>query len=184
MIVPEVKGYGNFNVESFVDYYARWPEQLSNFPKCVVENWVYRHWQDFKSLWLDRSIELFAFRQVDLSNSEIMEISHIDNWLELLDYWGDELFRNKMRQETWLANYMLVNGTSPAPIIVAPNAYALEHPKGGPMQANQLIEGHMRLAYIRGMIRHHHPKLKPSHIVWHVSLPSDSFKQVAVPKPS
>ncbi|WLA12321.1 hypothetical protein [Xanthomonas translucens] len=176
MIAPEVKGYGECDTESFDDYYARWPDQLSNFPKCVIENWVYRHWQDFENLWLDKSIELFAFTQAELNNSQIMQIGHIDKWLKTLDYWGDELFRDKMRQETWLAKYMLANGTSPAPIIVAPNTSGLEHPKGTPMHSNQLIEGHMRLAYLRGMIRHHHPTLKSSHSVWHVSLPNNSFK--------
>jgi hypothetical protein len=176
MNLSAVKGYGDFEVESFDDYYARWPNELSNFPRCVAENWVYRHWSDFEHLWLDRKIELFEFVQVALTNTEIMAIGHVGDWLETLDYWGDELFRNKMRQETWLAKYMLEHGTSPAPIIVAPDAVGLEHPRGLPMHPNQLIEGHMRLAYLRGMIRHHHPALKPSHLVWHVSLPNNSFK--------
>jgi hypothetical protein len=176
MRVPAVKGYGDLETESFDDYYDRWPTELSNFPKCVVENWVYRHWQDFKNLWLDRSIEDFVFELAEFNNAQISEVRHIGDWLETMDYWGDELFRNKLRQSTWLAKYMLANGTTPAPIIIAPNASGLEHPKGGSMQDLQLIEGHMRLSYLRGMIRHNHSGLKALHVVWRLDLPNNSFK--------
>lgn len=174
--VPPVKGYGGFDVEQFDEYYARWPKELDNFPRCVVENWVYRHWSDFENLWLERDIERFEFIRVELTNAEVLEILHVGDWLETLDYWGDELFRNKVRRETWLAKYMLEHGTWPAPIIVATNVMGLEHPRGLPMHPNQLIEGHMRLAYLRGMIRHDHPSLRLSHSVWHVSLPISAFK--------
>ncbi|WP_261370028.1 hypothetical protein [Lysobacter antibioticus] len=172
MDVPAVRGYGGHNPESFDDYYKRWPAELSNFPRCVVENWVHRHWQDFESLWLNRSIELFSFEQVSLGNSQVMEIEHTATWLKTLDCWSDGLFKNKARQETWLGKYMLENGTTPAPMIIAPDASGLKHPRGWPMHKNQLIEGHMRLAYLRGMIRRSHPTLKSAHIVWHVSMPS------------
>lgn len=175
IIVPEVRGYGDLEVESFNDYVARWPRELANFPECVIRNWVYRHWSDFKNLWMNRSIQNFAFSEREFSNAESMQVSHVGKWLETLDHWGDELFSKQLRQETWLARYMLANGTTPAPIIVATGAEGLEHPRGGPMQAIQLIEGHMRLAYLRGMIRHAHPPLKPSHAVWHLSLPREAF---------
>lgn len=176
MDVPAVKGYGDFETEPFDVYYTRWPAEFSNFPKCVVENWVYRHWKDFKDLWLDRSIEDFVFELTEFDNAQIMEISHFGNWLETMDYWGDELFRNKLRQSTWLAIYMLANGTTPTPIIIAPNASGLEHPKGVSMQKLQLIEGHMRLSYLRGMIKHNHAALKASHVVWCLELPKKTFK--------
>ncbi|WP_245228133.1 hypothetical protein [Xanthomonas bromi] len=176
MIVPSVKCHGDSGAESFEHYYARWPTRLINFPRCVVESWVHRHWRDFETYWLDRSIEQFVFTQASLSNAEILKIGHFDNWLETLDYWGDELFRDQMRKNTWLAMHMLTNGTSPKPIIVAPDSSGLKHPKGAAMHPNQLIEGHMRLAYLRGMIRHNHPALKTSHNVWLLSLPSAPFK--------
>ncbi|WP_238691539.1 hypothetical protein [Xanthomonas campestris] len=166
MIAPTVNGYGDSGAESFDDYYARWPKQLSNFPQCVVESWVHRHWQDFERDWLNRSIDQFVFAQANLTNAEIMHIGHFDEWLETLDYWGDELFRDQIRRSTWLATYMLTNGTSPVPIIVAANSSGLMHPKGATMRSNQLIEGHMRLAYLRGMIRQNHTSLRQSHLVW------------------
>jgi hypothetical protein len=176
MQIPAVQGDGSPDRESFEDYYARWPAEFSNFPKCVVENWVYRHWSQFRNNWLERSVKDFVFTSASYGNSHIMQIGHISDWLDTLDYWGDELFQSKQRQDTWLAKYMLANGTSPAPIIVATEASGLEHPSRFPMKQLQLIEGHMRLAYLRAMIRHHHPSLKASHLVWQVSLPNNSFK--------
>ncbi|WP_230439251.1 hypothetical protein, partial [Xanthomonas campestris] len=111
----------------------------------------------------------------NLTNAEIMHIGHFDEWLETLDYWGDELFRDQIRRSTWLATYMLTNGTSPVPIIVAANSSGLMHPKGATMRSNQLIEGHMRLAYLRGMIRQNHTSLRQSHLVWLLSLPNSPF---------
>lgn len=171
MKVPEVKGYGDLEVEPFEEYYARWPAILSNFPTCVIQNWVHRHWQDFHDLWLDRGIEHFIFQQNVFTSPQIMQIGHVGNWLDTMDYWGDELFRNRQRQDTWLAKYMLTHGTSPAPIIVAKDTHDQEHPRGGAMHPLQLIEGHMRLSYLRGMIRHNHPALQGRHSVWLLNFP-------------
>ncbi|SOU11900.1 hypothetical protein LMG19145_03028 [Xanthomonas arboricola pv. fragariae] len=176
MIVPEVNGYGGSGIESFEEYFARWPLELGNFPRDVVENWVYRHWQDFGRHWLDRDLSRFEFHLVELTNSEVMGIGHIKDWMQTLDYWGDELFRCASRSATWLAKSMLDYGTSPAPIIVAPQASGMYHPAGEPMHGTQLIEGHLRLAYLRGMIRHNHSSLQERHEVWAVCLPRDSFE--------
>ena len=176
MTPPSVQRYGSSEVEPFSEYYARWPSNLSNFPECVVENWVYRHWTEFSGHWANRSIHLFAFEERTYTNDEVMQIGHIGDWSHTLDHWGDELFRNSMRKSTWLARNMLDSGTTPAPIIVSPNSDNLQHPSGGRMHPLQLIEGHLRLAYLRGMVRHEHPQLLPSHRVWQVTLPHRSFK--------
>jgi hypothetical protein len=173
MFAPQVKGYGDYGVETFDQYYSRWPAALQNFPECVVKNWVYRHWQQFSDWWNGPSIAQFSFDRSTFDNFQITGIGHVDDWLDTLDYWGDELFQSRQRQSTWLGNYMLSNGTAPAPIIVATNAAGFEYPRGGTMKASQLVEGHMRLAYLRGMIRHKHSELKPAHSVWALTLPED-----------
>jgi len=102
MIVPEVKESGGSGTEAFEEYFSRWPRELGNFPRDVVENWVYRHWRDFRRHWY--------------------------------------------------------------------------HPMGAPMHDTQLIEGHLRLAYLRGMIRHNHPSLRDRHEVWALCLPRNPFE--------
>jgi len=176
MIVPEVKESGSSGTEAFEEYFARWPRELGNFPRDVVENWVYRHWRDFRRHWIDRDLMRFAFRLVELPNSKVMEIGHIKDWMQTLDYWGDELFRDESRKATWLAKSMLDCGTPPAPIIVATQASGMYHPMGAPMHGTQLIEGHLRLAYLRGMIRHNHSSLRDRHEVWALCLPRNSFE--------
>jgi hypothetical protein len=102
-----------------------------------------------------------------------MDIGHVGDWLDTLDYWGDELTRNQQRRNTWLAKFMLTNGAAPAPIVVATNALGCEHPRGGAMKNLQLVEGHIRLAYLRSMIRHGHPKLQADHTIWTLELPGE-----------
>lgn len=176
MDAPEVRNFGESGVESFDAYYARWPSALGNVPRPVVQHWIYRHWQDFKRDWLKRGLRSFEFTLVELNNSEVMTIGHVRDWMQTLDYWGDELFRDIRRRETWLGRFMLQSGTSPAPIIIAPDALGLQHPTGAQMKPVQLIEGHMRLAYLRAMVRHGHRSLQPMHEVWKVKLPRESFR--------
>ena len=174
--VPAVEGWGDtLGSEPFETYIQNWPQTLSNFPESVIRQWVYRHWRDFQNRWIGWDLPRFRFVEATYTNDEIMAIDHISDWLNTLDFWGDELFTNKMRQSTWLATYMLEHGTSPEPIMVAVNAGGLKHPdRGFPMKSPlQLIEGHMRLAYLRGMIRHKHP-LQSQHRVWNVTLPAPS----------
>ena len=165
---PPVSNFGTIEVESFHSYLKRWPKGLSNFPPCVIENWVYRHWADFEVLWLKFDLQAFRFEATRLSNTQVMAIGHFDDWFRTLDFWGDDLFTDKLRRNTWLGAYMLEQGTLPAPIIVAVNAFGIKHPlEGEPLKTpTHLIEGHMRLAYLRGMIRHGHSSLKPLHPVW------------------
>jgi hypothetical protein len=118
-------------------------------------------------------LRAFHFEAVSFSNDEVMAIGHFDDWFKTLDFWGDDLFKDKLRRKSWLGAYMLQHGTVPAPIIVAMNAVGIEHPRGGLLKTpTHLIEGHMRLAYLRGMIRHNHPWLKNSHAVWLLRFPT------------
>jgi hypothetical protein len=174
--VPVVRNYSTSKVEPFNSYYARWPKRLANFPECVVNNWVYRHFHDFKFYTLRFDIAQFQFERTILTNSQVLEIGHVGDWMTTLDYWGDDLFQSKFRRDTWLAKFMLESGTTPAPIIVALNAAGIDHPTGGQMRTPMnLVEGHMRLAYLRGMIRHKHPALKSAHPVWMLRIPRTSF---------
>lgn len=169
--VPSPRNYGSFEVESFEKYHQRWPKKLSNFPRCVIENWVYRHWGDFRDKWLKFDLRTFRFELTQFSNAQIMAIGLFEDSFRTLNYWGDDLFEDEMRRNSWLGKYVLEHGTSPAPIIVAINAGDIIHPRGGAFlkTPTHLIEGHMRLAYLRGMIRRQHDTLKTSHPVWLLS---------------
>ena len=178
MIVPAVHGYGTVHQECCSAYLRRWPDALKNFPSCVVENWVHRHWQQFKSNWASRSPQEFTFRLERYTNNEIMCVGHVRDWLTTADHWGEELFTRQFRRESWLGAYMLKEGTTPVPIIVSDNSAGFEHPEGGVMAPFQLIEGHLRLSYLRGMIHRDHAALRREHLIWVVSLPNHAFKRI------
>ena len=161
--IPDVKRWGEVDQEDFDSYYDRWPEKLRHVPKCVIETWIYRHWSDYANDWLGIDLSGVGFELIKMNNVQVMKIGHISDWMKKLDGWGNQLFVDKLRQDTWLAKHMLIHGTWPNPIIVAPNEGNLEHPRGGKMMPPmQLIEGHMRLDYVRGMIRKKYEQLQPA----------------------
>ncbi|EGQ8541112.1 hypothetical protein [Vibrio parahaemolyticus] len=175
MLYPEVKNYGDFEVESFESYLKRLPKDLSAIPPNVIEQWVYRHWDDFKA-WIDLKPHLWSYELCEFTNEEIMGIGHVDDWIEQLDAEGVEYVTGLPRSQAFVGNYMTNSGSFPEPIIVAKDSGHVVHPKsfGENMVAPlQLIEGHSRLACIRGMITVNHESLKEIHSVWVVIIPKE-----------
>lgn len=169
MAIPPVEGYGD--LEAFKSYIAKWPRSdFPGFPVCLVENWVYRHWREFSSYWLPLGALEWSYELTTFTNKMLGEVCTFSKMMDIMTHWGDELFRNRMRQETWLASFMLRHGTSPAPILVLNGGENLIHPRGMPGETMcspyQLIEGHMRTAYLWGMQRKNHPTLMLEHQVW------------------
>ena len=171
---PQVKRYGNIDAESFEEYYARWPQKLSNIPRAVVQDWIYRHWADFRRDWIAMRPQEWTYALTRFATEQILTIDHIGAWIPELDAEGLEFAGTAPRSRTRLAQYMRANGTFPVPIIVAANAGHMVHPRSGGEQMKapyQLIEGHSRLACIRGMIHASWPTLASSHELWVVTIP-------------
>lgn len=174
--IPEPKNWGTFRIEPFSDYISRWPKDLAHIPDSVIETWIHRHWPQFQQWAPLRPIEwTYEFRC--MKAEEILAISHVNQWMKTLAYWGEDLCEGRNRKSTWLGNYMLEVGTTPSPMIVALNAGGWTHPRerGNPNlhEPYQLIEGHMRLAYLQAMIRRSHFALQHCHDVILVTLPSN-----------
>ncbi|WP_407832171.1 hypothetical protein [Vibrio rotiferianus] len=166
---PSVSNYDSLSPESFEDYYHRFPRELSHIPKEVVETWIYRHWDDFQG-WRELQPETWHFELHEFSCEEILKIGHVGDWSKQLHHWGRELINGERRRNTWLGRYMLESGTTPTSIIVGFNFGQHVHPiEFGDQKMKlpyQLIEGHMRLAYLFGMIKEGHSNLKEEHKVW------------------
>lgn len=177
IMYPPVKGYGDFEVEPFESYSARWPVALSGIPRAIVEDWIYRHWHDFRNHWMQMQPHRWEFARASFSSFEILSIGHIGTWIPELDAEGVEYVTGAPRSRTRLAQFMLANGTFPVPIIVARDAGRIIHPRSGGesmKEPYQLIEGHCRLACLRGMINSRHPNLSARHEVWVATIPNDS----------
>jgi hypothetical protein len=174
MKYPPVADYGGFNPESFDAYYARWPNELASIPKQVVEDWIHRHWRDFASHWVKLSPHAWAYELKTLTSEEVLTIDHIGTWIAELDAEGVEYVSGARRSQTRLATFMLDRGTFPVPILVAKMSGHVVHPRSRDERMKeplQLIEGHARLACLRGMINSAHPRLASKHQVWVASIP-------------
>lgn len=171
--IPKPIGHGTFEEEPFSAYRARLPLEFNQVPDPVIESWIHRHWCDFQS-WLVLEPLAWKYSLVALSADEILKIGHVDDWPNTLKYWGDELLNGGFRKSTWLGAYMLEHGTTPTPMVVAVGAGAIEHPRepGFLMrEPYQIIEGHMRLAYLQALIRRQHHSVRCFHEVYLVELP-------------
>ena len=42
----EPQGYGDFTVEDFRGWWGRNAKKLKHLPEALVEQWIYRHWQN------------------------------------------------------------------------------------------------------------------------------------------
>ncbi len=173
---PLVKNYDSLSPELFENYYQKWPQALNHIPKEVVETWIYRHWSDFKD-WLPLQPESWGYELCEFTNEQIMEIGHVNNWPLQFRSWGRELLQGQHRKTTWLGKYMLEQGTTPTSIIVGKNFGFFSHPiECGDQQMKepyQLIEGHMRLSYLMGMISEGHSNLTEKHKVWVATYPQN-----------
>lgn len=172
---PAVRRYGDMDRESFDSYYERWPPELARIPKAVVEDWVYRHWHCFEDRWIPLAPHTWSYEQSTFTNDQILAIDHVLTWIPELDAEGVEFVTGAPRSKSRLGQFMLSNGTFPVPIIVAENANHVVFPQSGGAHMKaplQLIEGHTRLACMRGMINAGHQNLRHQHQVWLVKIPS------------
>lgn len=156
----------NMVVESFEEALPKFKEVLPNFPECVLEQWTYRHFDNFCSdyWWLDFT-EL-KFERVLFDREKIMEIN--SKIPDTLNFWGDDFInRPEYRaKNTWLGKYMMENRKWPKPIIVFDtnnNTAELEHEL---LKPYHLLEGHFRLAYMQALIRYSIDNVQTLHEIW------------------
>ena len=172
--IPAPRNWGTFNVEPYAEYRTRWPKKYENVPDAVIETWIYRHWREFQS-WLPLRPLEWSYELKEFTSEEVLNVSHVGDWMKTLAYWGNDLLDGSTRKSTWLGKFMLENGTTPSPMIIAKNAGCWHHPRehGRQMQEPlQLIEGHMRLAYLQALVRRSHPSVQTVHQVVLATLPA------------
>jgi hypothetical protein len=158
------KNFSDLNQEPFESVITRLKNTLPNFPDDVIEQWTYRHFNDFVHDYWYLEYDKLVFSLVKWDLNQIMEIE--SKIMTTLDFWGDELYKSKtnFRTKTWLGNFFITNKTWPKPIIVFDNTNKL-------IETNMfkqfiLLEGHMRLAYMRGQIKHGIEQIENQHDIW------------------
>lgn len=173
MEIPKRNDPSDFKWENFENYYARFPKELAHIPEDVVKNWMWYHNEqvvEFSKLY---NFEKWKFALEDFDNEKIMEIRHFDYDMKLLDGKGQEFLQGFLNEHD-TAKFMLKNGTSPCPMIVAKDAGTHIHHQREEsnlmLEPYQLIEGNRRLAYLRAMITKPFSKLQNTHKVWVVTI--------------
>lgn len=157
--------------ESFESYLNKWPAELDNIPNCVIEQWCYRHNDQFIESWSSYNPEKWSFELVRFDNDMVYEIGHLKNELNHYDHVGRQYIKYEHTRD-FVGTYMLNYGTFPQPIIVAVDGGKLEHPRSRPgelmKEPYHLIEGHRRLGMLREMIRQGQ-QVSKVHPVWLMS---------------
>lgn len=163
--------YEKYEQEPFEMVYPRIKAVLPNFPLCVIEQWPYRHFLDFcnKYWWLE--YDRLTFDKVRFSKNQIMSIG--TKFLNTQDYWGDDFINHpEFRvKQTWLGGYMNENKTWPKPVIVLDTCNGKIRESDELCKPLHLLEGHMRLAYMRAFIRYNITGVNDIQEVWLVSKP-------------
>jgi hypothetical protein len=149
-----------FDKESFAEWHARVGHRIPQVPSNVAEHWIHRHWghSPYEFLPLARlrfesqTWTLEKLRAVQFgwdSRSSASDLTRLDQ---------------PMIRNTPLARLMLAAGTWPEPIIVLDNDDGLLDDWRKPMRRWHLLEGHLRLTYLRCL--EHKGQARPRHDLW------------------
>ncbi|MCP4020866.1 MAG: hypothetical protein GY729_03405 [Desulfobacteraceae bacterium] len=162
--------------ESFGKVYPRLQSALPNFPKNVIEQWVFRHFDSFidKNWWI--GLEGLSFNLESWSNEDIFnKVNSLK--MDMVDHWGDRFCNRLMNKRLigWLDDFYMNKKKWPHPIIILKNKKGIADPDGKQLsQPYHLLEGHMRLAYFRAFIK---KKISPKYgcqDIWIVEFDPDS----------
>jgi len=163
--------------ESFEDYYIRWPQCLSQFPKCVIRQWAYDHNSVFLEKWSEYDLTNWQFSLVNFSKDDLSKIDHFSNerkeYIEKGIYWLENNGQSEL-EDIDVVTYMIKHGTFPCPIIVGINGGHLIHPKSRPgemmVEPYQILEGHTRWATALAFLEKQPSGLLEKHEIWLVDL--------------
>lgn len=156
--------YDPYKKEPFDVFYKKVHRLLPNLPADVLEQWAYRHFSCFMSLF-DRGMQIDNF---DFS----IEKWNIDRILQIQD--ADDFYGHGIGKEivtnpfSWLMNDMRKHGTWPKAIIVYDTLESRNNGRFPYQKPYHLIEGHRRLLYLRRMYDAEMP-INTKHAVWRVT---------------
>jgi hypothetical protein len=150
------------------EYQRRLEELLPNFPAQVIKDWIVRHgrsafrehgWLDYRRFRFEQAQRpVIFFRNAVLTSNEPAVAS-----------WALAIRVNKGFQESDLGSYMLENGTWPVPPVILANSSGLKHPQGEGLGRHHLLEGHHRLAYLKGFATPPPIPTQERHSLWRVT---------------
>ena len=159
--------------ESLNAYIERVSRFLSNFPAQIISQWLYDHFDSVlqRFSWLDFSSLLF---KIEPWNKDDI-IAKIKPWNEMaVESWTKLFISDLDFQMNPLCQYMKEKMTWPVPPIIFNNSQKITEPDGSMIPAWQLVEGHHRFAYFRGLFISERLQMPQEHDLWIMSLYEES----------
>jgi len=136
--------------ETFDEYYNRVSYLVPNFPKSVLKQWLFDHFESVVNRYAWLESEKLLFRQEIWETERV--INKIKAWNELaVENWKVAFLKNPKFQTGPLITFMHQNGTWPEPPLILDNFSGLCMPDKSVIARWELIEGHHRLAYLRAL---------------------------------
>ncbi|HEX4497546.1 MAG TPA: hypothetical protein VIE43_17865 [Thermoanaerobaculia bacterium] len=156
--------------ESGEDYRARLPFLLPYFPIAVLEDWLCRHGNAVSLFgWLD--YRQFRFSREEWQSVQVESVMSSNE--PTVEGWSQLFRESQCRRKNRLGAFMINEGTWPVPPIVLDNTNGICSPAGQQLSRYHLLEGHHRLAYLRGLIADPRWEVEPSHEIWLVTYNQD-----------
>lgn len=157
-IAPRI-GVNELDKEPFLEWYARVQRHIPHVPANIAEHWIHRHWghSPYEFLPLSR----LQFERQTWPLELVREIAFGSRWTMGSDVTRLDL---PMIARTPLAQMMIAAGTWPEPVIVLDNVSGSLDDLQKPMGRWHLLEGHLRLTYMRCL--DHKGSALPEHSVW------------------
>lgn len=163
------RGYGDLGVEEFEDFYSRVAGVVPNVPVEILNDWIYRHYDDAVRVfgWLE--LTQLQFQKQEWTTHQIVSQVRACNE-KLVENWK-VAYRDGGRagqpfRQSKLGKFMRVQGTWPLAPLIMPNPIT---PDNFGSQWPLLVEGHHRLAYLRALYESQEETLLSHHWVWLVS---------------
>ncbi|MGL5780685.1 hypothetical protein [Cetobacterium sp.] len=158
----EIDLYKNGEDEKFEEYFQRIHKLLPNWPEEVVKEWLYRHNNQIEDYFY-LGFHNFKFSLEKWENKKIMKLINSHKMDYVIDPLGLQILD---KPYSFLQKYIHENGTWPSPIIVLKNGNdIISDNKEFLGKPYHLLEGHLRLGYIRNLYKNN-KKLKKEHLVY------------------
>jgi len=151
--------------EDFEQYYRRVKKHLPNFPKSVMKQWLFDHFQCVINQYTWLGFANLSFHRESWPTDKIL--NKIKAWNEpAVESWKQAFFIDPRFQNSSLGKFMLQEGTWPEPPLILNNSTSLHMPDNSVISRWELIEGHHRLAYFRSLFEKPEWPLSSEHNLW------------------
>jgi len=155
-------------LETFDEYYNRVNCLILNFPKSVLKQWLFDHFQSVISRYAWLEFEKLLFREEMWETERV--IHEIKAWNEpAVESWKTAFFKTPEFKVGPLITFMHQNGTWPEPPLILDNFNGLRMPDQSAIARWELIEGHHRLAYLRALYENPNWRTIKQHSLWIVT---------------